>query len=91
MKVRLDAGDLKNKFDVLVFTDGAVHFTEGGPRRRWGARTRMRTEMCAHATMGQGAACRCFINRDARPSNEKASSTLEQHSDFICRKKGLDR
>jgi glyceraldehyde-3-phosphate dehydrogenase/erythrose-4-phosphate dehydrogenase len=31
------------------------------------------------------------VNRDARPSNEKASSTLARHSDFICRKKGLDK
>ena len=35
----LDAGDLKSKFDVLVFTDGAMR---RGARRRGGARRRAR-------------------------------------------------
>lgn len=33
----LDAGDLSGKFDVLVFTDGAVRFSEGGGRGGGGA------------------------------------------------------
>jgi hypothetical protein len=32
----LDAGDLKSKFDVLVFTDGAAHFTATGRGGRGG-------------------------------------------------------